>query len=303
MDEFERVQERLKTEMGETILKALGDTNVTEVMVNPDGAIWQEASGELINSGDRLPPLRVRGIINTIASMSEQVVNWNAPMLECELLAFDNARVLATCPPVTTQATLTIRKHNPHVLALSDWVKSGSLREDQAQVLEAAIADHANIVISGGTGSGKTTLANSLLNVMAEVDANQRLVVIEDTREIKSPVVNTLSFRTTMQIDMNHLLRAALRARPDRIIVGEVRGAEAWTMLKSWMTGHPGGICTIHATAAEQARLRLIHMCAESGVDMNMIESTVDEAVDLVVQIERQGSRRLVTELQHRKET
>ena len=302
----DRLLNKLRTELGPVIMEALHTPNVTEVMLNPDGQVWIEQAGELLPTGSGIDTLRARMILNTIATTVDKVINAENPILECELdLDADapSSRVLGVIDPVVASPTLVIRKHNPIIITLKEWIDTGCITHDEARLIARSVHEHKNIVICGGTGSGKTTLANTILQLMGEDEPNQRVIIIEDTRELQHPVKNTVAMRTkvdvNVEITIDTLLRTALRARPDRIIIGEVRGKEAWGLLKAWITGHPGGVCTIHATSASQARLRLSHMCSEANVPEPIVRDTVKEAVDVAIHIERgDGGKRRIKEIQ-----
>ena len=167
--------------------------------------------------------------------------------------------------------------------------------KQKAQIQEAITARR-NILVVGGTGSGKTTLTNAIIAEMVALTPEDRLVIMEDTAEIQCKADNAVILRTSIDISMQQLLRATMRLRPDRIIVGEVRGAEALALLKSWNTGHPGGIATLHANSADSGLVRLEQLIAESGIQADM-KALIDEAVDLVIFIEKQGGKRVIKEI------
>ena len=295
---LERHTERLKTTLGHLlgsdISDALDDPQVTEIMLNADGVLWLERGGDMEVCG-RMQPMAARNVLNHVATTLETQVNAEQPILEGELV-LRGERFIGTVPPLTTAPTFTIRKHAQSQLTLDDWQRQGGLTADQRDRLQAFIRERRNIVVSGGTGTGKTTLANALLNYKLAIQPTQRLVVIEDTRELRIDAENAVFMRTTPHIDMNRCLRASLRMRPDSIVVGEVRGGECLTLLKAWNTGHPGGICTIHATTAASARVRLEQMCAEAIGSIEQIRSAIEVGVDCIAQIERTatGERRVV---------
>ena len=163
-------------------------------------------------------------------------------------------------------------------------------------VIQDAIREHRNILVVGGTGSGKTTLTNGIIAEMVRLTPEDRLVIMEDTAEIQCQAENAVILRTSIDITMQQLLRATMRLRPDRIIVGEVRGAEALALLKAWNTGHPGGIATLHANSADSGLVRLEQLIAESGIQADM-KALIDEAVDVVIFIEKSNGGRRIREI------
>ncbi|MVA12599.1 P-type conjugative transfer ATPase TrbB, partial [Agrobacterium vitis] len=200
-------------------------------------------------------------------------------------------------PPVVSGPSFTIRRRASRLIPLDDYLKHKIMTEAQASVLRSAIASRMNIVISGGTGSGKTTLANA---VIAEIIANapdDRIVMLEDTAEIQCAAENAVALHTSETIDMARLLKSTMRLRPDRIIVGEVRDGAALTLLKAWNTGHPGGVTTIHSNTAMSALRRLEQLTAEAS--QQPMQEVIGEAVDLIVSIERTGKGRRVREVIH----
>jgi type IV secretion system protein VirB11 len=207
--------------------------------------------------------------------------------------------------------TFCIRKPAASVFTLDEYVSAGIIdapctvttaneraepERGYAATLRHAIRARENVLVVGGTQSGKTTLTNGLLHELAvAIGAEQRVLVIEDTRELRCVVPNTVAMRTTETIDMTRLVRTALRLRPDRIIVGEVRGLEALAMLKAWNTGHPGGIATVHANDARSGLIRLEQLVQEAGVPPQ--PALIAEAIDLIVVIVRTPGGRRVTEV------
>jgi len=193
--------------------------------------------------------------------------------------------------------TFTIRRRASRLIPLDDYVKAKVMSEAQASVLRSAIASRMNIVISGGTGSGKTTLANAVIAEIVAEAPDDRLVILEDTAEIRCPAENAVCLHTSDTVDMARLLKSTMRLRPDRIIVGEVRDGAALTLLKAWNTGHPGGVTTIHSNTAMSALRRLEQLTAE--VSQQPMQEVIGEAVDLIVSIERSGRGRRVHEILH----
>ncbi len=288
-----RKRESLRRAFG-AIHAHLDDPQIVEIMLNPDGQLWVEALGGEMEARGRVDPIRARQIIATVAALLDTVVTADHPILECEL-PLDGSRFEALVPPLVVAPSFTIRKKASMIFTLDQYVAAGILSPDYAAVIRTAVGERKNLLISGGTGTGKTTLANAVLHEVARRTGAHRIVIIEDTRELRCAAPNAVFLRTSEQVDMTRLLRATLRLRPDRIVVGEVRGAEALALLKAWNTGHPGGVGTVHANDAQAALIRLEQLIQESGVPA--IPALIAEAVDYVVSIKRSGRTRVVDEI------
>jgi type IV secretion system protein VirB11 len=194
-------------------------------------------------------------------------------------------------PPVSAAPCFSIRKPAARIYSLLDYVADGIMHAEVACALSMAVVDRRNILVAGGTSSGKTTLANALLAEMASLD--ERIILIEDTRELQCAAPDTVALRTRPGVvTMADLVRSTLRLRPDRIIVGEVRGGEALDMLKAWNTGHPGGIATVHANSARSALYRIEQLVAECVVTVP--RRLIAEAIDMVVFISGRGTGRRI---------
>lgn len=230
-----------------------------------------------------------------MAALLGTVVHGRAPIVEGEL-PINGYRFEGILPPVSTAPTFVIRKRASQVYSLDDYVKAGILTPAQQKVLVDGVRERRNILIAGGTASGKTTLANALMReIVALGDPTERIVILEDTRELQCEARNAVQLHTGDVADLTRLVRVTMRLRPDRIIVGEVRGGEALALLKAWNTGHPGGITTVHANSAAAALLRLDSLIQESGAPPQ--PRLVAEAIDLVAFIVRTPEGRRVREL------
>jgi pilus assembly protein CpaF len=286
----------------------LRDPTVTEVMVNEGGrCVFVERAGRLEPMpGLTLEPRNLQVALKNIARTCGDDISEDQPILDARLE--DGSRVAALFPPCAVNgAALTIRKFT-HRYTLEELVASGSVPAAAAEQLHGAIDDQRNILISGGTGTGKTTLLNALA---ATIPSSHRMVVIEETSEIHLDKPNVLRFEARRaQVPLGHevprgpvtiaaLLRATLRHRPDRILLGEVRGAEAWDLLQALNTGHLGSLCTIHANTAEQALTRLAHcvLMANIGLPHNSTREAIALAVHLVAHLARVDGRRQLTQL------
>jgi type IV secretion system protein VirB11 len=290
-----RQRAMLRTALGPVIGEALADPLVIEVMVNPDGAIRLDRLGAgCSDTGQRLAAAEAERIIRLVASHGRAEVHRDAPIVSAELPPHGDSageRFEGLLPPVSTAPCFAIRKPAARVYTLADYVSDRIMPAEIARALSLAVVEKRNILVAGGTSSGKTTLANALLAELAAHD--ERVIIIEDTRELQCAAVDTVALRTrTGFVSMADLVRSTLRLRPDRIIVGEVRGPEALDMLKAWNTGHPGGIATVHANSAASALYRLEQLVQEAVVTVP--KRLIAEAIDLVVFIEGRGSARRI---------
>ena len=251
-----RLEELLKRQLGAKILEAIDNPRITEIIVNEDGRVWFESYERGLHEADlSLTPTQIESLIGTVAASLPTVANTQNPILEGEL-PIGGVRFEGLLPPVARQPCCVMRKPAQVLYTIDDYVRDGILDENLAEVFRDAIDQRRNIGIAGGTGSGKTTLAGALINEMVErSDPNERYVIIEDTVEIRCRAKNLVQLHTAESADMIRLVRTTMRLRPDRIIIGEVRGAEALALLKAWNTGHPGGVTTIHANSSRAAPL------------------------------------------------
>lgn len=285
----DRRRSMLRTAMGASIAAALADPLTIEVMVNPDGRLRLDKLGQgRVDTGEQLGASEVERIIRVVAAHLRIEVHADNPVLSAELPE-TGERFEGVLPPVATAPCFAIRKPASVIKRLKDYVADRILTEAQAEILRAAIRDRQNIIVAGGTSSGKTTLVNALLAEIAVAD--ERVILIEDTRELQCAAPDCVALRTKPGIvTMGHLVRSTLRLRPDRIIVGEVRGGEALDMLKAWNTGHPGGIATIHANSARAVLYRLEQLIQESV--MTVPRALIAETVDLIAFLQGRGAHR-----------
>lgn len=286
--------EALRRNVGSDVMRLLEDPAVVEVMLNPDGGLWVDEMGMGMRQVGNMDPVRSLSIINSVAALLGAVVTADQPILECEL-PLDGSRFEALIPPLVHQPVFTIRKKALLVFTLDDYVAKGIMTNGQKEVIEDAVRSRENILVAGGTGTGKTTLANAILHSVSVLDPDHRIVIIEDTLELQCAAPNTVFLRTSENTDMTRLLRATMRLRPDRIVVGEVRDAAALALLKAWNTGHPGGVGTVHANSAEAALVRVGQLIQEAGVPAQ--PELIAEAVNVVVSIKRTATGRIVDEI------
>ncbi|MDX8457307.1 P-type conjugative transfer ATPase TrbB [Mesorhizobium humile] len=280
----------LRTAMGPAITEALADPLVIEVMVNPDGALRLDRLGEgRIDTGVSMHPSEAERIIRLVASHVRAEAHTDNPIVSAELPSGE--RFEGLLPPVVLAPCFAIRKPAAKLYTLANYVADRIMLQVQADVLTKAVRERRNILVAGGTSSGKTTLANALLAEVAECD--ERVILIEDTRELQCAAKDCVALRTRRgSVTLADLVRSTLRLRPDRIIVGEVRGSEALDMLKAWNTGHPGGIATVHANSARSALYRIEQLAQEAVVTIP--RRLIVDAIDLIVFIAGRGSSRRI---------
>ena len=284
----------LRTALGPAIATFLEDPSIVEVMLNPDGRLWiDRLSGGLEDTGRTMSAADGERIVRLVAHHVGAEVHAGRPRVSAELPE-TGERFEGLLPPVVTAPAFAIRKPAVAVFTLDDYVAAGTMTTDQAILLREAVANRKNILVAGGTGTGKTTLTNALLAEIA--GTTDRVVLIEDTRELQCRAPNLVAMRTKDGVaSLSDLVRSSLRLRPDRIPIGEVRGAEALDLLKAWGTGHPGGIGTIHAGTALGALRRLEQLIQEAVVTVP--KALLAETIDLVAVLRGRGTERRLSEL------
>ena len=291
-----RRRQMLRTAFGPTIAAALADPTVIEVMVNPDGRLWIErATLGRQDTGERIGSTEAERIIRLVAAHVRREVTDKTPIVSAELPE-TGERFEGVMPPVSPAPCFAVRKPADVLYRLADYVAARIMSVRQAEVLALSVRERKNILVVGGTSSGKTTLVNALLAEIADLD--ERVVILEDTRELKCAAADCVALRTKPGVaTLGDLVRSTLRLRPDRIIVGEVRGPEALDMLKAWNTGHPGGITTVHANSAMAGLLRLEQLVQEAVVKVP--RELIVQAIDIVAFLDGRGAhRRLETVLE-----
>ena len=284
----------LRTALGPAIARFLEDASVVEVMLNPDGRLWIDRLSEgLADTGERMSSADGERIVRLVAHHVGAEVHAASPRVSAELPG-TGERFEGLLPPVVMAATFAIRKPAVAVFTLDDYVAAGIMAAGQAEALRQAVAERRNILVAGGTSTGKTTLTNALLAEVAKT--SDRVVIIEDTRELQCAASNLVAMRTKEGVaTLSDLVRSSLRLRPDRIPIGEVRGSEALDLLKAWGTGHPGGVGTIHAGSAIGALRRLEQLIQEAVVTVP--RALISETIDLVAVLAGRGSARRLAEL------
>ncbi len=291
----DRAKSKLERDARE-ILSALQDPETVEIMVNADGRIWQEKLGQKIQHIGNIQAAQVEAVIKTVAGFHGKEVNRFNPMIEGEF-PLDNSRFAGQLPPIVSSPTFTIRKKAIKIFTLEQYVETGVLSPRHSDVIKDAVRKHRNILVIGGTGSGKTTLINAIINEMVRSDPDERIFILEDTGEIQCAAENFVQYHTTLDVDMTQLLKTTLRMRPDRILVGEVRGAEALDLLDAWNTGHEGGAATLHANDALSGLTRLESLISRNPHAPKEIMPLIAEAVDMVVHITRTPHGRKIQQI------
>lgn len=284
----------LRTALGVEITAWLEDESVVEIMLNPDGRLWLDRlTSGLEDTGARLSAEDGERIIRLVSHHVGAEVHADAPRISAELPE-TGERFEGVLPPIVYAPAFSIRKPAVAVFSLDDYVAAGVITRHQAAILRVAVVERKNILVAGGTSTGKTTLANALLAEVAK--SNDRVVLIEDTRELQCAAPNLVSLRTKDGVaSLSELVRSSLRLRPDRIPIGEVRGSEALDLLKAWGTGHPGGVGTIHAGSALGTLRRLEQLIQEAVVTVP--RALIAETIQIIAVLAGRGSVRRLIEL------
>lgn len=280
---------------GETVMNALADPDVVEVMLNDDGRLWVEARGEMSHVGN-LSADDAMAILSQVSNALNGELSIKNPFVEGELVLFGGERFEGVAPPVVERAIFAIRKKATRVFLLADYIRSGVMTFTQAELIRKALVQRQNVLVIGGTGSGKTTFCNAMLAELAELVPDVRMLLLEDTRELQCTLQNRVFLRTSPWTTMADISLAVNRLRPDSISVGEVRaGAPALALLKLWNTGHPGGLATAHANSAYEGLTRMDQLIQEVSSHPQRI--LIGEAVNVVVFLQKEKGKRKVKEI------
>jgi type IV secretion system protein VirB11 len=301
-----RLEVKLRRELGEQVLPLLADDRTEDILLNPDSSLWVKRMSEGFQRVGSMPPAQAASALGTVAAWRGTVLNHEHPILETEL-PLDGSRFEGIVAPVVRRPVFAIRLRPRRIFSLAEYEAGGILthKEDplnrlrrrgdfagavrglqHIDIIRAAVSAKKNILVVGSTGSGKTTLVNAILDGLATLTPDDRVISIEDTTELQCAVRNYLDLRAVGSVGMLDCLRACMRLKPTRIVVGEVRGAEAHTLLKAWNTGHPGGAATVHANDAVSGLIRLESLVAEATSAPQ--QSLIAEAVDLVVFVDEE---------------
>lgn len=321
MEQDSRLQEKLRRELGPQVLAELENPKTEDVLLNPDGLLWVKRAGEGFVELGPYSQQNALSAMGTIAAWHETVVNYDEPILECEL-PIDGSRFEGIVRPVVSGPSFAIRTRATQIYSLDQYRDAGIITVaadtlngkrraassfvdevkaqglDHTAIIKKAVLEKKSILVVGATGSGKTTLVNALLLEMSTAAPQDRVIIIEDTVELQCFVKNHVQLKAFGNVSMLDCLKASMRFKPVRIVVGEVRGSEALTLLKAWNTGHPGGVATVHANDALAGLKRLEALISEATSSPQ--QSLIAEAIDLVVFIDeepRLGAGRKVREV------
>lgn len=289
-----RLLKQIDRLMGPTFLGWLVEPDVIEIMLNPDGQLWVERLGAGMRPEGTMDAGTAEQMIKNIASILGEEVTKTNPVLECELPQ-TGERFEAILPPLVQRPSFALRRKATRVFTLENYVANGIMTPAQCEALKAAVVNRDNVLVVGGTGSGKTTLTNAILHEIAEAMPDDRILVIEDTRELQVSSANAVSMKTSDHVDIQRALRITMRMRPERIVVGEVRGGEALGLIKAWNTGHPGGVATVHANGAREGLGRLEDLVGEARV--GAAHNAIAAAINIVVVISKTSAGRRITEM------
>jgi type IV secretion system protein VirB11 len=282
-EQARRLQESMRRQLGD-YCRFLDDPEVVEISLNPDNKVWVDRLGEPLQCVGSMQPEAAETFIGTVAATVRLVINYEHPSLKCRL-PIGGSRFQAACPPTTPAWVFSIRRHASVVFPLADYEARGIITDLQHQAIEEALKNERNILVTGGTGSGKTTLVNSLL---AHPDVSKhRLIICEDTPELLWAALNVVSMQTNDAASMRDLVVQAMRLRPDRLIIGETRdGASLLEALKAWGTGHKGGITTLHANNARHALSSRMEMLIRE-VSADPLRDLISESIEVIIHIEK----------------
>lgn len=270
------------------------DPDVNEIMVNPNGKLFLDSATEGLKYVKNCSVHQVQSIINYAVALSGRNLNSVNQRLALDLPVYKHLqgeRFVALVPPLVSSPSFTLRKHPGKIFALTDYLESKRLKEQDLLLLSTSLQERKNILICGGPGSGKTTFTNALLQEMIKLDPNQRIITIEEmVPELLCKTDNVVPLLSN-EVNMTDCLKTAMQLRPDRIVVGEVKGPEALVMLKAWNTGCPGGLATVHANSAKEAVQRIEDLTLEAGL-VSAPHNLIRMVLDLIVFIKRQGSQK-----------
>jgi P-type conjugative transfer ATPase TrbB len=282
----EKLKVSLRYACGELILNALDNPNVVEIMLNPDGRLWMEEYGKDQEYIGEIREDDAKLILSLVASALDLTVNSTNPVVEGNF-PLDGSRFEGTYPPIVAKPSFSIRKKASKIIKLEEYLINGVITQEVVEIIKQAVFERKNIIVAGGTSSGKTTFVNAVIDILSELCPKDRLLILEDTPELQSASENTVFFRTNdlAGVTMQTLTKVCMRYAPKRIIVGEVRDKAALELLKAWNTGHPGGIGTLHANSAEETLMRLEELVEEAGNGEK--RKLIGRAVDLIVFMEK----------------
>ena len=277
---------------GRTLTRLINRDDITEIYINDDGNIRYDSFSEgKVKMDEQLTPEVARAIVEIVAGQSGKVANGEFPSVSTEIRGY-GCRFQGELPPIVRNPQFNIRKKATKVFTFDEYVKTGMLSKEYKDYLEEAIRERKNILVVGGTGTGKTTFLNAILEAISRITPHHRIISLEDLPELQCPADDYSPMFTMQDVEdrkhvynMTKLLADCMRRSPDRIVVGEVRDGAAYTMLKAWNTGHPGGACTVHANSAEQGLTRIKSLAQEDDNASGDLKELIGDAIDVAVSI------------------
>ena len=291
-----RVTELVQSALGEAVALLLQDRLISELRLNSDGILWVNKLGcGKFATEHRVSPENAKRAIEAVAYSVGQCCNGDNPTIAAELPG-TGERFQGILPPLSKGPVIIIRKKAVRIFTLEDLVAQGVLSQRQKMGLQEAIINKKNVLIVGGTDTGKTTFANALLDVVSKT--KDRVLIIEDTQELQCMAEDVEYLRTKDRIaTLRDMVRVSMRLSPDRIVIGEVRGAEALDLIKAWNTGHGGGVSTVHASSARQGLSRIEQLVQEAGVTPS--KAMIADAINMIVYLEKRGPKRVVQQVMY----
>jgi type IV secretion system protein VirB11 len=291
-----RLIEKMRRELGSDILAFLGDDDVTEIMLNDDGVVWVSKIGVsgAVDTGFKMTEARSVSFLGTVASFYDKTVNHSNTIIS-EVLPIDGSRLNGVVPPTVEAPSFNIRKKAKRIFTLDEYIAQGRMTANDKKVIHDGIVKRKNFLVAGATGSGKTTFTNAILSEIGGINPSHRVVSMEDTAELQIPQKNKVRMYTDENVSMQRLLFSAMRQSPDRIIIGEIRNGAALDLLKSWNTGHPGGVTTLHANGCMEALSRLEMLILEAIP--NPMRPLIGQALGIVLFIEKLDKGPTLTEI------
>jgi type IV secretion system protein VirB11 len=288
----------IQNDLGEEFLFAFNDQKTCELMLNPDGNLWVERFGSTPEIIAQIAPYNALCAMRAVAHCLGKELTVEHPLLEGEF-PLDGSRFAGQIPPIVSSPTFSIRKPASAVFTLAQYVESGIMSEIQKEVICSMVENHQNILVIGGTSSGKTTLTNAIIHQIVAYNPNERIIIIEDTGEIQCTAVNAIKFHTSVEADvtMTHLLKTSLRMRPDRILVGEVRDHAALDLLDAWNTGHEGGVATLHANDAFSGLARVRSLVSRNPYAPKDIDEVIGNVIHCIIHIAKTSEGRRVKDI------
>lgn len=281
--------------MGAMVGSLMLEADVTDICLNPDGQVWVTRLGHDSQVAGTMRAGDASALIAATATTLGQTATKDTPIIEGELLT-DGSRFFGAIPPIVTAPVFAIRKKASKIIPLEEYETKGLMTRNQRRVIESAIRAKKNIIVCGGTGSGKTTLINGILHAIGRLCPNDRILVGEDTRELQCSARNIVFLRTSSTVNLSRIVKAMLRMFPDRIIIGEVRTGEAFDLLMAWNTGHPGGVCSVHSDIVNpRAALDRLEMMVSMAMPGVPLQRLIANAVGLIICVSRMpdGTRRV----------